>query len=245
MRLLNVGTKQLKDFMGDDNIPEYAILSHTWGEDEVTFDGLLDLFVKSKLGYTKIDYCCQQALEDGLEWVWIDTCCIDKSSSAELSEAINSMFRWYQNAVCCYVYLSDYFQSTGSDEVGNASGFANCRWFTRGWTLQELLAPKTVLFYSRTWIYLGSKDTLCKTLSEITGIERETLEGEALNRTSIARRMYWAAGRVTTRTEDLAYCLLGIFDVNMPLLYGEGEKAFFRLQEEIIKSSSDQSLFAW
>ncbi|KAF8860085.1 HET-domain-containing protein [Acephala macrosclerotiorum] len=244
MRLLDARTRQLREFMGDENAPRYAILSHTWGEDEITFQGLNQRNAKRKAGYTKIEYSCVQALKDGLDWVWIDTCCIDKSSSAELSEAINSMFRWYQKAVICYVYLSDYSRDNIPAD-GPAEEFGQCRWFTRGWTLQELLAPKTIIFYSKTWVNLGTKHGLCSMLSNITGIESETLKSEPLNRVSIARRMSWAAKRTTTRTEDLAYCLLGIFDVNMPLLYGEGEKAFFRLQEEIIKSSSDQSIFAW
>lgn len=172
-------------------------------------------------------------------------CCIDKSSSAELSEAINSMFRWYQKAKVCYVYLSDYAKDSIPAEDDDQSEFKHCRWFTRGWTLQELIAPMTIMFYSKNWDMLGNKRDLCGLLTKITGIESETLNSEGLNRVSIARRMAWVAKRTTTRTEDLAYCLLGIFDVNMPLLYGEGRKAFYRLQEEIMKSSSDQSIFAW
>lgn len=191
-------------------------------------------------------------------------CCIDKTSTAELSEAINSMYRWYQKAQVCYVYLADvdFFDPVieqwkdhgwASKHImaPKKSSFVNSRWFTRGWTLQELLAPFDVRFYSRTFTPLGSKHELCLLLSYITGISKPALEPRLpLSGTnplgfSVATRMSWAAKRQTTRVEDIAYCLLGLFDINMPLIYGEGEKAFRRLQEEIMKSSDDQSLFAW
>jgi len=184
-----------------------------------------------------------------LEWVWIDTCCIDKSSSAELSEAINSMFRYYQNAVKFYAYLADV---PSNDNVRSAdSAFVYSRWFTRGWTLQELIASKRVFFYSQDWVQLGSRYDLCAQIASITGIAAEVLVGAEQSPTkdfrtsSIAQRMSWASKRRTTRLEDIAYCLMGLFDVNMPLLYGEGTKAFLRLQEEILKRSNDNTLFAW
>lgn len=174
------------------------------------------------------------------------SCCIDKTSTAELSEAINSMFRWYGKAAVCYAYLSD---------VKDATQLAESRWFTRGWTLQELVAPRTVWFFNSSWRYFGSKRDLRREIQEITSIDETVLTGlvfvdglledGVLGDVSIARRMSWAAKRQTTRLEDRAYSLLGIFDVNMPLLYGEGEKAFTRLQEAIMKNSDDQSLFAW
>jgi len=170
-------------------------------------------------------------------------CCIDKTSSAELSEAINSMFRWYQKASVCYAYLADVLKDTDPDK--DPEEFSRSRWFTRGWTLQELVAPKNVVFYSRSWKNIGTKERLCNTISTITGIDIDTLLGEDVTFVSVANKMSWASGRRTTRTEDMAYCLLGIFDVNMPLLYGEGKKAFLRLQEEILRSSYDHSLFAW
>jgi hypothetical protein len=166
----------------------------------------------------------------------ICSCCIDKTSTAELSEAINSMFLWYRKATTCYAYLSD---------VRELTELAQSRWFTRGWTLQELLAPAVVRFYSEHWNFLGSKLELRRQLQKVTGILQEVLIGGELNAISVARRMSWAANRQTTRTEDLAYCMMGIFDINMPLLYGEGKRSFIRLQEEIMKISDDHSLFAW
>jgi hypothetical protein len=274
MRLINASSLQLEAF-NDSSTPPYAVLSHTWGDSEITYAELhsstTSLFtartlaqIKSKPRYYKITKCCSQALQDGLQYVWVDTCCIDKSSSAELSEAINSMYRWYKNAVVCYVYLDDIdvfdpmrggsisfaraepnrFWTTSIDSISE-NDLSKARWFTRGWTLQELIAPEKVEFYIKGWNYVGSKVNMREKLARITGIDRFTLIYGNLESVSIARRMSWAAKRVTTRTEDLAYCLLGIFDVNMPLLYGEGEKAFVRLQEEIMKDSEDQSLFAW
>jgi hypothetical protein len=146
------------------------------------------------------------------------------------------MFRWYKNAQVCYVYLSD---------VTVETEFHSSRWFTRGWTLQELIAPSNITFYDKDWDDVGTKQELGNYISDITGIDLGVLRGQDLELVSAAKKMSWAALRQTTRTEDVAYCLLGIFDVNMPLLYGEGKKAFIRLQEEIMKVSSDQSLFAW
>lgn len=173
----------------------------------------------------------------------INRCCIDKTSSAELSEAINSMFRWYQNAQACYAYLADVSSDSGPSQ--EPSEFSKSRWFTRGWTLQELIAPSNVVFYSRDWHILGTKDQLADLLERITRIDCETLRGQDLQFVSVSKKMSWAAHRKTSRVEDIAYSLLGIFDVNMPLLYGEGKKAFLRLQEEILKVSNDQTLFAW
>lgn len=170
---------------------------------------------------------------------------IDKRSSAELQEAINSMFNWYANAAVCYCYLSDVSMS---DRIENRwiEAFGRSRWFTRGWTLQELLAPTNVLFYDADWAEIGSKTELCEDINTITDIPSHALTGASrLDSFSIAEKMRWASARNTTRIEDQAYSLLGIFDVNMPLLYGEGHRAFRRLQEEIIRSSTDQSIFAW
>ncbi|KAF4825699.1 Vegetative incompatibility protein HET-E-1 [Colletotrichum siamense] len=197
----------------------------------------------TKQGYAKLHDSCRQACLDKLEWIWIDTCCIDKTSSAELSEAINTMFRWYQEAVVCYAFLADVPSDTTLD---GRSLFATSRWFTRGWTLQELLAPKRLEFYSREWTHLGTKSGLSQVLREITGVGESYLEGLDLSVASIAARMSWAAKRETTREEDRAYSLLGIFGVHIPLLYGEGGyNAFIRLQEELIRTTDDQSIFAW
>ena len=239
MRLLNSSTLRLLDCSAD-KIPKYAILSHTWreDEDEVLFTDMEKGSAESKAGYQKLRYACKQAAAAGLEYIWIDTCCIDKSSSAELSEAINSMFSWYQRAEICYAYLADVSEKA---DIGT-----NNRWFKRGWTLQELIGSSNMIFFSFEWIEVGTKESLCGVLAEITGIDVGILTNAvSLESTSLAKRMSWASHRVTTRIEDMAYCLMGIFDINMPLLYGEGEKAFTRLQEEIMKNSDDQSLFAW
>lgn len=247
MRLLHTRTLELSEFL-ENAIPAYAILSHTWEKEEVSFKDMQDPNAKQKAGYAKIQKCCEQAGRDGYEYVWIDTCCIDKSSSAELSEAINSMYVWYKDAKTCYAYLTDLDLST--DSLGHLSeapeSFKKSRWFTRGWTLQELIAPARLEFFDKCWSPFGTKADRHSVLSEITGIDQLTLiGGRELRDVSIAKRMSWASKRVTTRIEDIAYCLLGIFDVNLPLLYGEGERAFVRLQEEIMRSSDDQSLLAW
>ena len=239
MRLLNSSTLRLVDYSAD-KIPKYAILSHTWreDEDEVLFTDMQKGSAESKAGYQKLRYACKQAAAAGLEYIWIDTCCIDKSSSAELSEAINSMFSWYQRAEICYAYLADV---SGKADIGTVN-----RWFKRGWTLQELIGSSDMVFFSSEWIELGTKQSLCGVLAEITGIDVRILTNTVpLESTSLAKRMSWASHRETTRVEDMAYCLMGLFDINMPLLYGEGEKAFTRLQEEIMKNSDDHSLFAW
>ncbi|KAK5164261.1 uncharacterized protein LTR77_009955 [Saxophila tyrrhenica] len=288
MRLLNIHTLELEEFF-EQNIPPYFILSHRWQGKEVTYKD----FVKGRCsrdspGYRKILECCNFVKEfhnsryirsfqehpegalrdamhrDKLQWVWIDTCCIDKRSSAELSEAINSMFAWYQNAVVCIAYLSDVYSLTGS----GSKAFKNSEWFRRGWTLQELLAPSVVVFCDVRWEVLGYLDKavypargrcsrtaesklaplLTEKVSSATGIAERylsKLRGTECSvwHASIAERMSWAADRKTTRKEDASYCLLGIFNVNMPLLYGEGSKAFHRLQEAIIQSSNDKSIF--
>jgi Heterokaryon incompatibility protein (HET) len=242
MRLLrfdSAGQFSLAEDVGHDRLPEYAILSHTWGTEEVTFGDMIDGTGKSKAGYDKIRFCAQQAAIDGLQYCWVDTCCIDKSSSDELHEAINLMFRWYKNAVKCYVYLSDV--STRTPKSSNTlsqhtweSAFQSSRWFTRGWTLQELLAPPLVVFFSQDGDRLGDKKTLERQISEATGIPLAALRGDPLSEFGIDERLRWAENRQTTREEDKAYSLFGIFDVQMPIFYGERkETAFKRLLEEI------------
>lgn len=243
MRLLDSSNLQLKDFAANQ-IPAYTILSHTWGDDEVSFADMLNGCGEGKAGYRKIRRSCQQPAAQKHGYVWIDTCCIDKSSSAELSEAINSMYSWYSGAKLCYAYLADVPATLGT-RIKKAA-FANSRWFKRGWTLRELIGPPEMIFYSREWIEIGTRATLCDEIAAITGISASILNRETSFRSaSTAKRMSWASNRETTRIEDIAYCLMGLFDVNMPLLYGEGAKAFIRLQEEIIKNSDDHSLFAW
>lgn len=241
MRLLNVANiLELKEFIGS-GVPPYAILSHTWEDDEITLQQMKDPASALKKGYRKIQQTCALAARDGLGFAWVDTCCIDKLSSAELTEAINSMFQWYENAKVCYVFLADL--APGDDLV---SALGKCRWFSRGWTLQELIAPRNIAFFDSEWAYRGSKSDLGDLIASITGIPESILSHQArLSDFAVARRMSWAAHRQTTRVEDMAYCLLGIFDVNMSLIYGEGMKAFYRLQEAIVRNMADLSIFAW
>ncbi|RYP47961.1 hypothetical protein DL768_006058 [Monosporascus sp. mg162] len=245
MRLLNVRTLEFEEFIDGVGIdvPLYAILSHTWGEMEVSFADHVGQQSWSKKGYEKIRGCCMLAESEGFQYAWMDTCCIDKSSSAELSEAINSMFKWYEGAAVCYAYLSDVDSS--EDPTAGESSFSRSRWFMRGWTLQELLAPGELVFLGSNWMEIGTKKSLCATVSRITGISQKVLSEGSWATYSVAQKMSWASGRHTTRLEDEAYCLMGLFNVNMPLLYGEGRKAFYRLQQEIFKQSDDQSIFAW
>ncbi|KAK1828810.1 hypothetical protein QBC39DRAFT_358387 [Podospora conica] len=319
MRLININTLELEEFFGD-RIPKYIILSHTWEDQEISFqdynwilnyeqelrDGIIDEFppkqqlrvrekytaLKTRSGYSKIlnfvmlvqeyvqdpekfQYLPVSSLseEDGsregvdenddvvpsFNHVWIDTCCINKESSAELSEAINSMYKWYEQAMFCTAYLSDVSAIFFADRLArkiptresteSESDFPRSKWFTRGWTLQELLVPSHVFFFNKDWKYIASRQEIAGRLEEITGIDKDILnprpKGPSLSAFSVAKRMSWAARRTTTRVEDEAYCLLGLFGVNMPLLYGEGERAFQRLQHEILRTSDDQSLFVW
>ncbi|KAK4446180.1 heterokaryon incompatibility protein het-E-1, partial [Podospora aff. communis PSN243] len=229
---------------------EYAILSHTWGDEEVTYQDFIshdpqDRDGSSNKGFNKILACCAQARRDGIQLVWIDTCCIDKTNSVELSEAINSMYSWYWHSTVCYAYLEDVEPATHGDNISKSSSFRQARWFSRGWCLQELIAPSKVEFYARDWSDIGTKWSLREKITEITGIPGEVLLTRHLKKYSIAQKMSWAAERETTRIEDLSYCLLGIFDVNMPLLYGEGERAFTRLQKEMIARGEDSSFLLW
>jgi WD40 repeat protein len=245
MRLLehnNDGELSLTQFF--DNIPRYAILSHTWGPEEVTFTDLIEGSGISKAGYDKIRFCGEQARRDGLQYFWVDTCCIDKSSSTELTEAINSMFRWYRDAAKCYVFLADVPRAT-VDSKGQPnqlpweSAFRTSRWFTRGWTLQELLAPSSVEFFMKDGQRLGDRRSLEQQIHEITGIAVPALRGSALDQFDIEERFKWAKSRQTTREEDWAYCLLGIFGIFMTLIYGEGKThAICRLRMRINKKDT-------
>jgi hypothetical protein len=250
MRLLSVGEEgrfSLKEYTGK-NVPPYAILSHTWGQDdeEATFKDLAEGKGEEKPGFQKLVFCARQAEKDGLRFFWVDTCCIDKSSSAELSEAINSMFRWYHEAVKCYVHLSDVsVNSPTTNDIPPRQAweqsFHNSRWFTRGWTLQELLAPRSVEFFSAEGQRLGSKGALTQDIVKITKIPARALQGTPLNQFSIGERMSWAERRKTTREEDIAYSLLGIFDVFILPIYGERrERAFTRLRRKIKEEHGEE-----
>ncbi|KAF2488695.1 HET-domain-containing protein [Lophium mytilinum] len=260
MRLLRTSTFRLESFFNND-IPPYAILSHTWGDEELTLQELQEqssiyllehLYDYSKPdtwgekhGFIKIAACAAQARKDGFEYMWCDSCCIDKTNSTELSEAINSMYHWYKGHLC-YAYLADVPPSPdGAISLKNDAPFTQSRWFTRGWTLQELIAPSSVVFFDKNWNRMGTRSEFASFISDKTGIDRAVLGGEDPQSSSIAKRMSWASQRETTRIEDLAYSLMGLFGVNMPLLYGERDRAFLRLQEEIMKISDDHSLFAW
>ena len=308
MRLLHSTDWRLQEFF-DSTTPPYAILSHRWGSDEVSYQELQLAIKQQKVpgalklpgnGFCKIDASRRWAAKDNLQWVWIDTCCINKESSVELSEAINSMYRWYEEAQVCYVYLNDVkclpsFQQLHDDnaegddlfpeQVGQNAEYEEgvldqsggkdtdeednhlvivrvayikshaleairrSKWFARGWTLQELLAPQTTIFYDRLWKVIDSRDELAETIEAATGIDKEYLCGKnrhhRIHAASVAMKMSWLARRKTSRVEDMAYCMLGLFDVNMPLLYGEGEKAFMRLQLEILANNDDESIFVW
>ncbi|KAK3387946.1 heterokaryon incompatibility protein-domain-containing protein, partial [Podospora didyma] len=266
MRLINTRTLKIHQFHGR-TVPLYAILSHTWGDGEVSLQDFHSEAIRaSKRGFAKIKNACQEARNQRLEYLWVDTCCIDKTSSAELGEAINSMYKWYQGSAICFAYLEDMAHSpSSSDERGELpegslgrlrSGsatrsrlldptFKTSRWFTRGWTLQELIAPANVHFYNQAWKKVEEKTNITAELETITGVDEIVLQGASPEEVSVGKRMSWASERDTTRQEDVAYSLFGIFNVNLPLIYGEGEKAFFRLQEEIFRQSDDHTLFAW
>jgi len=235
-----------KNFVDDDEVPPYAILSHTWGADaeEVTFEDLTNGIGRDKAGYEKLRFCGDQVKFDGLRYFWVDTCCINKANFTELSQAINSMFRWYRKAAKCYVYLSDVSTtkrkaSEQSFEVTWEPAFRKSRWFSRGWTLQELLAPSSVEFFSRDRKRLGDKRTLEHQIHEVTKIAVSALRGTSPSQFSVEERFSWSKDRRTTHKEDKVYSLLGIFDVHMPLIYGEGEEnALNRLRREIEESSN-------
>ena len=244
---------------------KYAILSHRWIEkesgetSEVGYEEMVELAnmdkkkqdeIRKRDGYQKILRSCKQAEKDGFEWLWVDTCCIDKRSSAELSEAINSMYRWYEKSARCYAYLHDVldpsFPTKRNFEKYPRISNGWPEWFSRGWTLQELIAPDDLRFFNKDWQLIGDKRTHSGTLQAITGIPQNILaNGFSLTRPCVAQIMSWAADRKTSRVEDEAYSLMGLLGVNMPMLYGEGKRAFQRLQLEIIRMSNDQSIFAW
>jgi hypothetical protein len=216
----------------------YAILSHTWGRDdeEIPYDEMKNGLGATKVGYQKLRFCADRAGKDGIDYVWVDTCCINKANWTELAEAINSMYRWYRDAAKCYVYLSDVSVQTW------VSNFETSRWFRRGWTLQELLAPTLVEFYSHEGVYLGDKGSLELQIHRATSIPVAALRGNPLSDFAVSERKRWVARRNTKRIEDKAYCMLGIFGVFLPLIYGEGANAWKRLEEEIKKSSTSESL---
>ena len=247
MRLLEYKSNDnfiLHEFIGT-KVPVYAILSHTWATGEVTIQEVENGTGKDKAGWKKIVFCAKQADADGLRYLWVDTCCIDKKNAVELQEAINSMFRWYQNAARCYVYMSDV--SIGEDDEQDSppkweAAFKKSRWFRRGWTLQELIAPSSVEFFDSNGRQIGSKEELTQQIHDVTRIPVTILRGDALTEFDVNERMSWARGRETMRPEDMAYSLLGILGVHMPLIYGEGmPNALNRLQWEIERRPNEQT----
>jgi hypothetical protein len=256
MWLLSTDRAELHYFSSPEavaNSDGYAILSHVWDSEEQSFQDIQALTVSPGTSSSprdrakpKIRECCKLAEKHGHKWIWIDTCCIDKTSSAELSEAINSMFRYYALSDVCYAFLGDVGSDDVSQEWGEALAFRNSRWHSRGWTLQELIAPSFLLFVSLEWEPLGTKADLASLLSRITNVPELVLTQEQdFTEICIAQRMSWAANRQTSRVEDRAYSLFGIFGITLPTLYGEGNQAFQRLQEEILRCYTDTSLFVW
>jgi hypothetical protein len=292
MRLINCETQQLEWFSVKP--PPYAVLSHTWnGDTEVTYQDYVDFLAgqgkQPQKNWTKVEQSIEITLhsKERLKYIWIDTCCIDKSNTPELSEAINSMFKWYARAVVCYAQIADFdseflptnevpgYWSNNSQALGQHQSYEmphvpvnlqltetaknrlrGCRWFTRGWTLQELIAPPTVEFFDGNWIYFGNRNELADLLTSLTRIDKRIFEGPGtthqerdivsiLSKMSIAKKMSWAQNRQTAKTEDIAYSLLGIFGVNMAMTYGEEHMAFIRLQKEILAQYNDLSIFAW
>ncbi|RDX43482.1 HET-domain-containing protein [Lentinus brumalis] len=260
MWLLSTARAELRFFPTVERARQegYAILSHVWDAHEQSFQETAALRAQCAdaglnprdFSTPKVQVSCILAERHGFGWLWIDTCCIDKTSSAELSEAINAMYAYYAHAAVCYAYLRDVRCADVVDAAGawnvNDLTFDRSRWFTRGWTLQELVAPEEVVFLSREWEVVGTKADLAALVAWITGIPAPVLRlEERIWDRSVAQRMSWAARRETTRPEDEAYCLMGLFSVNMPVLYGEGRNAFLRLQEEIMRVHADATLFAW
>ncbi|KAI0381464.1 heterokaryon incompatibility protein-domain-containing protein [Hypomontagnella monticulosa] len=272
--------------------PPYTILSHTWisPKDEITYQDIkrrkddIESSIFKQKGWSKLKQYCDRAAKDGWEWAWMDTCCIDKTNPADTQEAINAMFRWYQNAGICYAYLEDVdilkilrvhedaellrgvdiLEEADIDEIsrcGDVADFNNflhtalrqfivgAKWFTRGWTLQELLAPHYLVLVDRAWRRIGTRESWAMEIREASKIEARHLTGfrpTDFQSCSIAMRLSWAARRETTVEEDETYSLIGLFGISMPLIYGEGRwRAFNRFQRELIAVYSDDSVFAW
>ena len=267
MWLLSTERAELHYFNEPGDVPGgYAILSHVWGENEQSFQGTqelriscansaIDLASRNVFGPVmssnprdhsspKVRQSCIVAERYGYKWIWNDTCCIDKTSSTELTEAINTMFRYYELSQMCFAYLADVSSASSADPTNRE--FCTSRWHERGWTLQELIAPESVVFLSREWEYFGNKHDLASVLESVTHVPSSLLKGEEdIDRFSVAQRMSWAIGRKTTRLEDRGYSLLGIFGITMTVLYGEGNRAFGRFQEKLAKRSTDTSLLSW
>jgi hypothetical protein len=247
---------ELSDLCGSAILERAKVYS---AEEEVKRDGWEMLEVMQKIcacmsdearyanGFVKLVMFCKAALQNQCHFVWLDTGCINKQSSAELEESIRSMFSWYRNSRICVVHLA---------ETIAPHSMAEEPWFTRGWTLQELLAPKAIKFFSKSWSCLTRKPNdkisdselgrpLWKIISDITQIPVDQLLNFEPGINSVRERMVWVSKRETTRVEDMAYCLIGIFNVPLSIAYGEGSMAFHRLQVELVQRSHDRGLFVW
>lgn len=247
MRLINSRTFELRS-LPPHEIPDYVILSHRWESEEITYGNILqnpisdeDSPTRQLGGFSKVKGTCKLASEDGYSWVWIDSCCIDKESSADVDKAINSMWAYYAKSNICYVYMAD----IPDTQAGWSKSFRNSAWFTRGWTLQELIAPVYIEFYAADWSLIGTKFERFEEIAEITTVDRDLLaQNKSIDGYTTAERFSWAAHRQVTQEEDEAYSLLGLFHIHMPMLYGEGRsRAFARLQEAIYLSTCDDSIF--
>ncbi|KAF2229657.1 hypothetical protein EV356DRAFT_510315 [Viridothelium virens] len=263
MRLLNVHSLQVEDFTKRP-APQYVILSHRWVDNEPKFQDFEEMHSLQATttntqrlaalrncnngnfgandGFAKVAWACKMVRErqHGVQYLWADTCCINKNNledPKETSRAINSMFDWYHNAVECYAYLGD---TSGKNAMRNSV------WFKRGWTLQELLAPSRLQFFDQRWTDLGTRSDNIDAIWEATSIDQKYLNGDEQFRSAcIATKMSWAANRTTALADDRAYCMLGLFGVHIEAPYGEGMKAFLRLQEELVNRTNDESIFAW
>ncbi|KAF5371729.1 hypothetical protein D9758_003400 [Tetrapyrgos nigripes] len=240
LRLIDTRTCKLVDFTENEHIPAYAILSHRWFRDqEVQYEDFLELQpeTRKKLGYRRIRGACKQAFLDGHNYIWIDTCCINQNNADEVSRNINSMYFYYHNSTVCYAYLVDVYTPKYKHESSQAGLWSHSKWFTRGWSLQELLAPRKVVFFNADWELIGDKAQLKYSISRLTGIPRSVLDGSSpIEDVNIEERMTWCAGRQTTKPPDLAYCLLGILGVFMVPDYTEDARtAFQRLQRILVR----------
>jgi hypothetical protein len=242
-----------QNLVGKTWIPPYAILSHTWGQDneEATYEDMVKGLGVERQGYKKIAYGSEQALRYGLRYIWVGTCCIDKSSKFELSENINSMYAWYKRPKICYIYLNDVAATDyppyillpeeqleqEEERWLEEPDFAKSRWFTRGWAVQELLAPTKIELFSKHWTRFGNLKDVLATILHITKIDRQALGRDKkyfkLSDICVARRMSWAAKRQTGRVEDRRYSLMGKFGMHVPsytvkaLIYSSGSRKRF------------------
>ncbi|KAG2362389.1 hypothetical protein BDR07DRAFT_1333300 [Suillus spraguei] len=228
-----------------DEFFRYAMLSHKWAsaKDEPQYwqikGSVYEMDAPREI--RKLQQFCTTSKREGYRWAWSDTCCIDKTNNAELQESIISMFSWYKESAITIVYLAD---------VSDISQLKDSQWFKRGWTLQELLAPRFIRFYKQDWQPLidsckNHKVELLTILHDITRVDIEVLKAFQPGVDNVKKRLSWVGARTTKKIEDIAYCLMGIFGIHMPVMYGEKHNAFVRLQKEIMALTDDLSLFDW